>query len=203
LPARPCLPIRTPSLVTVARLLDRLQPANAPGLSLGVYRWAQDVCEQIEAVFEDQQSQITAIAAAQASAAAAQATADTVNKLNKISASSMEPGDVLTGEDAGANARIVIANHVRRYDDGSGVNITGTTLTGLPYSEKRFVYYDDPTLSDTTPSFQTTTNASIARPNKATGRHYVGGVETPGPGGGPTSGGGTAPGGGSEPIDYR
>jgi hypothetical protein len=163
----------------------------------------QQLVQAIEDVLNAQEQATTDLAAVVADLADAVAEIAAVNKLNKISASSMEPGDVLTGEDAGANARIVIANHVRRYDDGSGTNITGTTLTGRAYSTKYFVYYDDNTLADTTPSFQTTTNASIARPNKALGRHYVGGVTTPAAAGAPTSGGGTAPGGGAEPIDYR
>lgn len=46
----------------MARILDRLQPSNAPGLPRGVYTNQQRVCEQVEEFVTDQQAQIDALA---------------------------------------------------------------------------------------------------------------------------------------------
>lgn len=131
---------------------------------------------------------------------AAQADADTVTLNDAISASWTSPGTILTGEDAGTDARITITSHTRKYGDNTQLaGITGGPITGLAYSTKYYVYYDDSTRSDTTPTFQATTNPNTAKANAAAGRHECGSVTTPASGGGSTSGGYTPPGGYSGP----
>ncbi len=140
---------------------------------------------EIEALQSAMEDRITEIEAAQA-------TADAAKTNNAISASWVS-GLTLSASDAGTDASIVISNHTRYYDDETSLAVIGTTLTGLAYTTQYHIYYDDVTRSDTTPSYQTTTDATVAAPNRANGRHYVGSVTTPAAGGAATDGGGSEP----------
>lgn len=167
----------------------------------------------LETVLTDQQDQLDAITALQTAQAAqlasietlqsqmldriaeieaAQATADAVTRDNAISASWVS-GLTLSASDAGTDASITISDHTRFYDDTTSLAIAGATQTALAYSTEYHIYYDDPTRADTTPVFQSSTDASVAAPNRAAGRHYVGSITTPAAGGGSTSGGGSEP----------
>jgi len=164
--------------------------------------WWQQVITDLGAAITDLADQVAAIAAAQAAADAAQTSADTaqtsadtVKRDDAISASWTSPGSILTAVGAGSDATITIANHTRKYGDGTSLAITGADITGLAFSTKYYVYYNDSTRADTTPSFQAATNPNTALPNAGTGRHYCGTVTTPADGGGGTSGGYTPPGG--------
>lgn len=153
----------------------------------------------LETALSGQQDQLDAITVLQAQMLdriaeieAAQATADAVTRDNAISASWVS-GLTLSASDAGTDASITITDHTRFYDDTTSLAITGATLTALAYSTEYHIYYDDPTRADTTPVFQSSTDASVAAPNRAAGRHYVGSITTPAAGGGSTSGGGSEP----------
>lgn len=162
--------------------------------------WWQSVVDNLETAFNNLESAVLDIAAAQAAAEAAQAEAEVaqaeaeVAKRNdKISASFMEPTSVLTASDAGSDATVSVLAHTRYYGDGTSVAVTGGTITGLAYETEYFIYYDDTTTADTTPTFQSTTDVLIAQPNQTAGRHFVGSVTTPASGGGDTGGGGSPP----------
>lgn len=99
------------------------------------------------------------------------------------------PTLVLTATDAGANATIAIASHIRRYGDGSSLTVSAGSLTGKSYSTTYAVYYDDITHEDTTPTYVATTDLEEAQHNYIDGRHYVGTVTTPAAAGAPTTGG--------------
>lgn len=210
----------------MARLLDRLTLGNSTGTPF-IRLWDR-VCTQIEDLFASQQDQIddiTALQTAQATlisdlaaavaditaaqaaadaaaadAATAQTTADAVTLSDKIGGSSVIPAEVLSASDAGTDATITIAAHARLYNDGSTLSgIGGGSLTGLSYSTTYNVYYDDPTASTTTPSYQATDTLSNALNNFIAGRHFVGTVTTPASGGTATSGGYTPP--ATDPAD--
>lgn len=113
------------------------------------------------------------------------------------------PGNILSATDNGASATITISNHVRVYPvqgsiDVPDVSITGDALAGKTSGVRHWVFYDDTTLADTTPNFQTTTSSATAQAGAAAGRHIVGYVDTPAAGGGGTTAGtgGGSPGGG-------
>lgn len=103
-------------------------------------------------------------------------------------------------------ARIVIDPHERIYPHNSDITISpvdilGANIDGLAFSTVYYVYYDDSTLADTTPNFQTTVIPSEAQVGAASFRHFVGVVTTPASGGGSTDGsGGLPPGGGGGAI---
>lgn len=185
----------------VGKLLDRLNLTNSKGLPF--QKLWQKNCELIEGQFTDLAAQIAAITAAQASADAAQADVDAAVREAARIASYPNPGSILTASDVGTDCDIVIANHVRVYPvqgsiDVADVSITGTTLHGFAFSTRYYIYYDDTTLADTTPSFTTATSSATAQVGAASGRHFVGYVTTPadgaaastGDGGGPPGGGG-------------
>jgi len=130
---------------------------------------------------------------AQTSANTAQSTADTVKKNDKLTASYTDPIFILSASDAGTDATISIAAHDRKYGDGTSVSIGADTLTGKSYSTEYFIYYNDNTYSDTTPTFIATTNSRTAQTNPSTGRHFVGAITTPASGGSSTSGGSGGP----------
>lgn len=133
----------------------------------------------------------TAATAAQGTADAAQTTATTVKGTDKLSASFVVPTPLLTSQDAGSDARIVIADHTRYYGDGSaGHPVTGETVSGLPYDTIHYIYYDDPTFAASAVTYVATTTASEAQANRTTGRHFCGAVTTPVSGGADVEGGG-------------
>lgn len=99
------------------------------------------------------------------------------------------PTMILTATDAGADATITIANHIRHYANGEDLTITGGTVTGLAYSTTYAVYYDDETRLLAAPTYAATTDLETGQHNYETGRHYMGTVTTPAAAGGPTTGG--------------
>lgn len=154
--------------------------------------------DALEITQDDLADTVADLAATQADLAAAITDLQTVTTAFAISSSFIDPSSVLTGEDAGTDARIVVANHRRQYGDGTGIDLTGTTLTGLSYSTTYSVYYDNAARDDDTPTFVATTLGGTARANYAVGRHFVGSVTTPASGGAPSPGDDyTPPGGGA------
>jgi len=174
-----------------------LPPTQPPWPQFQV--WWQQVVESLKGelgALETAEEALAAAVAAQAAAdtaqtaaATAQTSADTVKRDDKITASSIIPADVLDATDAGSSASITVAAHTRLYGDGSTLNVSGHTFTGLAYSTDYGIYYDDTTTSDTTPTYQTTTNLTRALNNYVAGRHLVGIISTPAAGGSDTSGG--------------
>lgn len=156
-------------------------------------RYMDRLCQNIESNFNDLASAVAAIAAAQA-------TANAVALNDKISASATDPSVVVTATDAGTDATITIAAHTRRYGDATTLAVAGGSLTGKAYSTLYAIYYDDSTVSDTTPTYVATTVLKDAQPNAAIGRHYVDQITTPASGGGGTGGGGYRPPGGGGPY---
>lgn len=139
----------------------------------------------------------TAVEAAQdsadtatAAAATAQSAADGANSVASLTNSGVT-GLTLGASDAGASATITISAHTRVYGDGTSLAITGASITGLAYSTVYYVYYDDPTRADTTPSFLTTTSDTTAA--QTGDRHLVGRVTTPAAAAPPNSGDGVQP----------
>lgn len=206
----------------MARQFDRPSTGNMV-TPAQIVRYFDKFLTALEAVLTDQQSQlssiqtlqsqmlerITEIEAAQEAATAAQTTADGAQ--SDATASYREaarinsypnPGvGIVSASDAGASATVTVTGHTRVYPVEGGIDvpdvaISGGSITGLSYSTTYYVYYDDTTLADTTPTFAVTTNPASAQVGAAPGRHFVGFVTTPASGGTTTSGGGGAPPGG-------
>jgi exo-beta-1,3-glucanase (GH17 family) len=178
--------------------------------------WWQQVVEAIEAqealqdtTQADLADQLAQILAAQASADAAAANAATAQASAIAAAresarisSYPNPGSVLTADDVGSDSTITITSHTRVYPvqgsvDVPDVAITGGTITGKAFSTRYYIYYDDTTLANPTPTFLATTSSATAQVGAAAGRHFIGFVDTPADGGTSTGGqGGGPPGGG-------
>ncbi|HXE05823.1 MAG TPA: hypothetical protein VN579_07545 [Bryobacteraceae bacterium] len=140
-----------------------------------------------------------AAVAAQAAADAAQGSADAGMGFSNLN-NSYVTGLTLTGHDAGSDADIIISNHTRVYGDGTTVSVTGDTLHHENYSDSYWVYYDDPSRSGGTVSYQVATAYADAFPSGANpDRHFVGAVTTPGALGPDTDGQGAKPPGYSGP----
>lgn len=119
----------------------------------------------------------SAASSASTDAATAQTAADGANSVASLTNSGVTPNP-LTATDAGADATITIAAHTRVYGDGTTLAIAGpTNLTGRAYSTFYYVYYDDATRADTTPTYQTTTSQATAA--QVGDRHLVGSITTP------------------------
>lgn len=184
------------------RFQENIPLVDEKGLpTLTFHIWWDQFATNLEDAINTLSDQVAAIAAAQAAAAAAQATADVVTTNQKITSSWIIPASALSATDAGTSASITVLDHTRYYGDTTQLAITGATLTGLAYDTTYGVYYDDPTFSDTTPSFQTTTTLSHALNNYVEGRHFLGSITTPVSGGTGTSGGAAPPGTGGDSID--
>jgi hypothetical protein len=107
-----------------------------------------------------------------------------------------EPTNVLSGHDNGdGTARISIADHKRVYPVQGAIDVRDVDLAGiadidgLANGTTYYVYYDDETLADDAPVMEVTTIPRAAQAGAAAGRHPVGAITTPTPGGSGTSGG--------------
>jgi hypothetical protein len=186
--------------IRLDRLLRFEKITNADGTVDSSFqaRW-QSVMENIEesvnAVIEAQNAADAANAAAvaaqdaaesaQAAAEAAQATADGAQGNSSIASSGVS-GCTILATDAGTDADIDISAHTRIYGDGTSVSVDGDTLTGLLYSTKYYIYYDQPSRAGGAVSYLTTTSQTTAA--QTGNRHTVGSVTTPAGGGGPNPG---------------
>lgn len=93
----------------------------------------------------------------------------------------------LSAVDAGAAARIDVAQHDRHFGFGT-VTYNAGSVTSLSFSTFYYVYTDDPGLFGGSVTYMaTTTKTDITDSND---RLYIGEITTPADGGGPTSGGG-------------
>lgn len=185
----------------MARRFDRLLQSHLKYPALGS-RWSDKFLTSLEGAMDEQDTINADLTAAQADIASTQSDlANTVTDLTnavrsmKIGLSWTSPGAILSAADVGSDCTITIANHTRKYGDGSSLSITGGTITGRAFSTTYYVYYTDSSMSDTTPNFLSTTNPNTAAPNATTGRHFCGAITTPADGGGGTSGGTEPPGG--------
>lgn len=156
----------------------------------------------LQQVVSDLADAVADITAAMAAATAAQTAANTAKRNDKITASYTVPAEVITATDAGTDVTITVAAHTRIYGDGTQLAVSGTTITGKAFSTLYGIYYDDASTSDTTPTYLSTTNPTVAQNMYVAGRHRVGVVETPADGGAPEVGGGTPPGGGGDHRDW-
>lgn len=161
----------------------------------------------IKQIVNELASQLADIQAALDAAQDAQTAAEeSIRETARINSYTV-PTNVLTAADAGSNVTITIAAHTRVYPVQGAIDVPDVTIpmaqiTGLPYSANLYVYYDDVTMTDTTPNFIATNSATEAQPGFAAGRHFVGFVVTPAMGAGSTGGTGGYPpgGGGGNPI---
>lgn len=178
--------------------LDRYTGHDEP--SARKRRLRQIDCDKIEEAFDSLTQRIADIEAAQATATAAAREAARIN-------SYPNPASILTAADVGSDCTITIASHTRVYPvqgtiDVADLAVTGGTVTGLSFSTTYFIYYDDISLANATPTYLATTTAATAQVGAAAGRHFVGQIATPADGGGGTSGGGYTPPGGNGGLPY-
>ena len=90
----------------------------------------------------------------------------------------------LSASDNGSTAKITVASHTRQYGFGI-LSLNAGSITGLSFSTKYYVYYDDSTYTGGAVSYQATTNLqTIAAGNN---RIFVSSITTPADGGGTTS----------------
>ncbi len=175
------------------------------------HQWWQEVVKNLETAFNALETAVIDIQAAQAAATAAQSSADaaqssataTAREAARIS-SYPNPSAVLSAADVGTDCTVTVAAHTRVYPVQGSIDvpdtaIAGGTVTGLAFSTLYYIYYDDTTLVNGSPTFQATTSAATASAGAAAGRHSVGSVTTPADGGGGTSGGGYQTPGGFQP----
>lgn len=143
-----------------------------------------------QALLNKMQASAKALAdSAQTTATSASTTAAAVQRDSAIGLGWTAPGNVLSATDAGSNVTITIAAHTRKYGDATSVSVSGGTLTGLDYSTKYYVYYDDANRTGGSETYHATTDPNTSQPNAATGRHSLGKITTPAAGGSDTSGG--------------
>jgi hypothetical protein len=207
-------------MVSLPRLQRTIEISENDGKpTFWFHRWWDEMAGKIEQAFADIESTVSDLAATQADLATAQAglataqadiaaaQADIISTQNDLTAAIRDiarlssytaPTNVLSASDAGTDATITIAGHTRVYPGAfvNDVTVSGGTLTGKAFSTTYYVYYDDATLADTTPTYVATTVIADAQVGAGTSRHFVGVVTTPADGGGGTSGGGGYPPGG-------
>lgn len=140
------------------------------------------IAEAAETAAENAQ---TAADAAQTAADSAQTSAESATGVTLVVGSGVD-ANPLSASDAGSDATITVANHSRIYSNGTTVAVTGASITGLAYSTKYYIYYDDPDRLGGAVSYQTTTSATTAA--QTGDRHLVGSITTPAAAGGSVNG---------------
>jgi predicted transcriptional regulator len=199
--------------LTVALKLSTFNIANAivsiedGRPTIAFHRWINDTVKTIQSTVNDlsqfvadiafsiEQSGI-AIKTANEAKAAAEAAADAgaaAAAAGVLVNSYVVEANVLSSSiDANkTTATITVANHTRRYGDGSEVPVTGGTIGALAVSTQYYVSYLDPERDGGTVLYETTTNPSEAGQNGD--RHLVGGYMTPTATGTGSGGGTTRP----------
>jgi hypothetical protein len=166
--------------------------------SLEFHRQMQEIIDRIQTSFNDIESILESIQAAQD---AAEAAARESARINSYTA----PTSVLTAADAGSDASITIAAHTRIYPvqgayDVEDVQLNAGSITGLSFSTQYWIYYDDETLENTSPTYVATTSIAASQVGAVPGRHFLGSITTPADGAGGTSGTGVSPPGGGVTI---
>lgn len=107
------------------------------------------------------------------------------------SANILLSGDLLASADTGSDAQVDVAAHDWDYGDAV-VTRAASMIAGLDYDTRYYIYFDDDTLADPAPDcFATLTLADAANSAAHPYRHYLGQIDTPSSGGGPTTGGGS------------
>ncbi|HEY1605628.1 MAG TPA: hypothetical protein VGF77_08505 [Allosphingosinicella sp.] len=98
--------------------------------------------------------------------------------------------DVLTGADVSGVGMITIADHIWDYPTlAAETAVTGGTITGLTLGTRYYVYFDDETLTATAPTYQASlTLGPASNSSDNPYRHYLGYVDLPAAGGGPSPG---------------
>lgn len=176
-------------------------------------RWLDRRDEELERAFREQADIITAVAefvgfvetvqtaadnaqaaadAANAAAEAVRDAADATASANKLANSYTDsPPDPITATDVGGSITVVIADHVRRYVDGTSVTVLGDIINGLDFDTAYVFFYSDPTFQGGEVSYQFSTNDRDAA--QVNGIHSVGAVMTPSLLGDPIEGKGPRP----------
>jgi hypothetical protein len=121
-----------------------------------------------------------AAAAADTAATNAQSAADGALASTALT-NSYVSGVTITASDAGASATITISAHTRHYADGTSVSVSGGTVTGLSYSTRYFIYYDQASRAGGSVTYVATTSQATAA--QVGDRHTVGDATTPASGG--------------------
>jgi len=121
----------------------------------------------------------TAAATATTAAAAAQASADGNGGLNNVLNSGVDEFASITSQDVGTDIDIIVSANTRYRPDGTSTACSGTTITHLAYSTRYWIYYDDPTDADTTPTYIATDDGSEPQATTTNPhRYYMGTVLT-------------------------
>lgn len=141
-------------------------------------RW-QRLCEAVESAVNAintavnaNTTNIAALTAISAQAQAANDNAVSVDTRTSIEGSYTDPTQVLT---ASADGTITIAAHMRRYTDGTSVDIAAGSLSGLANETTYTVFYTDAARDGTGIAFVATTNV-VAQGNNV---HVVGTATIP------------------------
>jgi hypothetical protein len=145
-----------------------------------------DLIAQILAAQAAADAANAAATAANAAAEAAQASADSVGVVAEDLSlqNSYATGLTVTATDAGASVTISISAHTRVYGDGTSVAVNAGSLTGIPYSVNRWVYYDQASRAGGAVTYIAATSAQAQTGD----RHVVGAVATPASGAPPSDG---------------
>lgn len=170
------------------RTLSIVDEKGAP--TIAFHQWWESVLKQIELSINGIQAALDAAGIATAAAATAQSAANAAQSAAKLTTSGVT-GLTLTATDAGTTVTISISAHTRVYGDGTSVSVNSGSFTGLLYSTRYYIYYDNPSFTGGAVSYQITTNSSVAVQTGV--RHVVGAVDTPASGGPPSDGGSPSP----------
>ena len=172
-------------VLSLQRLRRGVPIVNKDGTPTDAFaRLWDETMSRIESVVNDQAALLAAVAAAQAAAETAQTAADNAQAaVDDVAAvaedlslqNSFPSGISLSAADAGTNVTVTISAHTRNYGDGTSVAVSAGTVTGLPYSATRFIYYDDASRAGGAVSYLASTSEIVQAGN----RHSVGGVITP------------------------
>lgn len=153
------------------RLINSLPITKPEGgtPALSFMQWWDTFAKQIETFASDITNALT-------QAGIAITTANSANNVAKLAGSGTE-NLTLSATDAGSDASIMISAHNRLYADGTTVSLDAGTLTGLAYSTKYYIHYDDSSFAGGAVTYQASTTDTAASQTGST--HFVGIITSP------------------------
>jgi hypothetical protein len=198
--ATPPLFLRIAHFIAGNRIVDSTSGAPTTAFLRQLNDMIANISSAVNSLKSTQDDLIATIEAAGIALTTAEAAHDLAiaqGKSASLIASYVDPTAVLSAEVDPADstkAKITIADHTRKYGDGTSVSVTGGSLSGLDQDHDYYITYMDTAFAGGTVTYVAQYSALTAGQDNPTGQHTVGDIITPATSSAPpTTGGGPRP----------
>jgi len=198
--ASPPLFLRIARFIAGNRIVDSTTGAPTTAFLRQLNDMVSNITSAVNSLKSTQDDLIATIEAAGIALTTAEAAHDLAiaqGKSASLIASYVDPASVLTSDvdpSDSTKARITIADHTRKYGDGTSVSVTGGTITGLLQATDYYITYMDTAFAGGTVTYEAQASYLTAAQDNPTGQHTCGDIMTVATSSSPpTTGPGTRP----------